>query len=62
VLWARRVRKPNFQNSEIGMTKGWESLHRELPGTEDPKTRSPEVPKSTEPSRAQKIREIETFS
>jgi hypothetical protein len=33
----------NFWNSRIGVTRGWESLHRELPGTEDPKT---EVSKS----------------
>jgi hypothetical protein len=29
-----------FWNLGVGVTWGWKSLHRELPGTEDPKTRS----------------------
>jgi hypothetical protein len=53
MLWARRIRKPIFQNSGIEMIKGWESLQNELPGAENPKSRvpktrrpeSPEMPK-----------------
>ena len=54
------------------MTRGGESLHNELPGVEKPEvscTRNPKVPKtevsknpkSTEPSRAHKIHEIENI-
>jgi hypothetical protein len=58
------------------VTRGWESLHHELPGTEDPKpkseceslvdqnpeARSPEVPKFAEPSELRKLCEVKTFS
>jgi hypothetical protein len=47
VLWAWKVRKPNFWNLGIEVTRGWESLHHELPGTEDQKTQSDEVPKTS---------------
>jgi len=47
------------------MTRGGESLHNELLGTKNPKVPKTKVkkkkPKSTEPSRAQKIREIENI-
>jgi hypothetical protein len=44
--WARRIRKPIFQNLGIEMIKGWESLQNELSGAENPKS---QVPKTRRP-------------
>jgi hypothetical protein len=77
MLWARGIRKQNFQNSGIEMIKGWESLQMNslVPKTQSPGYRKPEGrksrnaenesfenPKIAEPSRARKSREIERFS
>jgi hypothetical protein len=37
-----------FWISGIVVTRSWKSLHSELPGTENPKSRSSEVPKPSE--------------